>query len=215
MKKKSKVIIWLASYPRSGNTLLRTILWNCFGLPSMSIYTDDLDGNKALAEYIGHVENGKVPESGEVIPSIDLPLVKTHAHPVNNNPAIYVIRDGRDACLSLSRFWGGLTKEEVIEGEHNFGSWSDHVNSWNPWDRPNTLLLKYEDMVANLPATLKKIELFLDVEIVSSEIPDRKSIANVGGIHVNSKPKNKSILSEQNIKRFNELHGDTLKKAGY
>ncbi len=28
------MIVWLASYPRSGNTLLRTVLSECFGLRS-------------------------------------------------------------------------------------------------------------------------------------------------------------------------------------
>jgi len=41
-----KDIIWLASYPRSGNTYLRTMLWHCFGLRSASIYPNDLGGNK-------------------------------------------------------------------------------------------------------------------------------------------------------------------------
>jgi len=33
-------MIWLASYPRSGNTLLRVILKHCFGLSSQSVYHD-------------------------------------------------------------------------------------------------------------------------------------------------------------------------------
>jgi len=33
--------VWLASYPRSGNTYLRAILWTCFGLRSASVYADD------------------------------------------------------------------------------------------------------------------------------------------------------------------------------
>ena len=37
--------IWLASYPRSGNTLLRTILNHCFNLKSASFYFSDFKGN--------------------------------------------------------------------------------------------------------------------------------------------------------------------------
>src|SRR5258708_3341660 len=33
-------VTWLASYPRSGNTLLRIILKRCFGLTSQSLYDD-------------------------------------------------------------------------------------------------------------------------------------------------------------------------------
>ena len=54
-------MVWLASYPRSGNTFLRTILWQCFGLRSASYYRDDLGGNKELEEYVGHIE--RVPNN--------------------------------------------------------------------------------------------------------------------------------------------------------
>ena len=50
-------VVWLASYPRSGNTFLRTILWQCFGLRSASIYPKDLGSKKALEDYVGHIEH--------------------------------------------------------------------------------------------------------------------------------------------------------------
>ena len=53
-------IIWLASYPRSGNTLLRTVLWHCFGLRSASLYPEDLGGNKELKRYIGHIDQSEL-----------------------------------------------------------------------------------------------------------------------------------------------------------
>ncbi len=48
---KNPQVIWLASYPRSGNTLLRTVLYQCFGIQSASVYPNDLGGNKALQSY--------------------------------------------------------------------------------------------------------------------------------------------------------------------
>jgi hypothetical protein len=33
-------LVYLASYPRSGNTLLRMILWQCFGLKTVSQYDE-------------------------------------------------------------------------------------------------------------------------------------------------------------------------------
>lgn len=68
--------IWLASYPRSGNTLLRTILNHCFGLKSASVYTKDLGGNEKLETYVGHIEHD---EKGKLsFPNGVLPLIKTH-----------------------------------------------------------------------------------------------------------------------------------------
>ena len=49
-------IVWVASYPRSGNTMLRTVLWHCLGLRTASVYPNDLGGNKDLEDYVGHIE---------------------------------------------------------------------------------------------------------------------------------------------------------------
>src|SRR5882672_2574662 len=44
--------VWLASYPRSGNTYLRAILWSCFGLQTGSVYPDDLSLD--VSQHVGH-----------------------------------------------------------------------------------------------------------------------------------------------------------------
>jgi hypothetical protein len=37
------VILWIASYPRSGNSFLRVVLKAAFGLPSDSLYAEKSD----------------------------------------------------------------------------------------------------------------------------------------------------------------------------
>jgi hypothetical protein len=37
------MIVWLASYPRSGNTFVRTLLHSAFGLESYSLHCDEGD----------------------------------------------------------------------------------------------------------------------------------------------------------------------------
>jgi hypothetical protein len=146
-------MIWLASYPRSGNSLLRTILWQCFGLRSFSIYPNDLGGNKELEDYVGHIEHD--PDGLVRFPSNAIPLMKTHDHPTHSHPAIYVVRDGRAASVSLRQFLGERQPlKAVIAGQHRFGTWSDHLTAWRPSIRANTLLVKYEDMTSNLPHVL-------------------------------------------------------------
>ena len=207
-------IVWLASYPRSGNTFLRTILWHCFGQKSASVYPNDLGGNIRLEEYVGHIEKGKnVPLQ---FPENNIPLVKTHELARDENPAIYVIRDGRAACVSLWKFYNGsLPLKAVIEGQHRFGTWSSHVQSWNPWDRPDTLLLEYEQMKDNLPAVLNEISDFLKRDIISQSIPDRNTIAGVDGRWVKKKKGWRAELSGDLLRNFNQVNKHTLIKAGY
>ena len=210
----SMEVVWIASYPRSGNTFLRTILWHCFGLRSGSIYPDDLGGNKALEDYVGHIEHG--PGNQILFPENSVALIKTHDYPIDANPAIYVIRDGRAASVSLWRFYNkSISLQAVIEGRHRFGTWSAHVAAWKPWERKNTLLLEYEDLRGNLPLVLDKISHFLKREIVSQHLPDRNTIANADGRWVRSKTDWKAEISGELLERFNEINGEMLKKMGY
>jgi hypothetical protein len=87
-------IVWLASYPRSGNTYLRAILWTCFGLQTGSVYPDDLFGDSAVAQQVGHFEGTAHGQFSADF--LRLPLVKTHEWPVDNRKAIYIVRNGRD-----------------------------------------------------------------------------------------------------------------------
>ena len=211
---QGKTTIWLASYPRSGNTFLRTILWNCFSLRSASIYANDLGGNKKLEEYVGHIEhdaNNKI-----LFPAGNLPLVKTHRNADDDSPAIYVIRDGRAACISLWEWCNrNIPLEDIISGENTFGSWSSHVQSWDPWNRPNTLFLKYEDMNSDLSTTLNSISNFLGREIINKSLPDKNTIANVDGRWVRSESNWRSKLSGSLLEDFHRIHGEVLRKAGY
>tara|TARA_R110000850_G_scaffold164847_20_gene289884 strand:- start:813 stop:1706 length:894 start_codon:yes stop_codon:yes gene_type:complete len=212
--------VWLASYPRSGNTLLRTLLMQCFGLRSTSVYPNDVKKrlapkrNDSLEKSIGHIEHDV---DGEVrFPAGQPALVKTHERPADEGPAIYVVRDGRAASVSLAAFeMGRRSLAQIIEGRNPYGTWSSHLQSWNPWERPNTLLLRYEDMVADPTETLRQLSEFLKREIVNTEIPDREVIAEDGGLWVKKKDGWKGEISEELMERFNEINGEMMEKAGY
>lgn len=207
-------VVWVASYPRSGNRFLRTILWHCFGQRSGSIYPNDLNGNRELEKYVGHIELAR----GRPIlfPKDNLPLIKTHEYPFDAKPTIYVVRDGRAATLSLWRFYGGTHPlRAVIEGQHRFGTWANHLAAWKPWERKNTLLLEYEDLRCNLPLVLDKISVFLKRDILSRQVPERGTIAAVDGRWVRNKSDWRSEFGEDLLRRFNEINDEMLKKMGY
>lgn len=206
--------VWLASYPRSGNSLLRTVLWQCFGLRSASVYPNDLGGNTELERYVGHIEHG--PDRRIHFPENSLPLVKTHEHPTDKNPSIYIVRDGRAASVSLWQFYHEkLPLEAVIAGQHRFGTWSNHVAAWRPWERPNTLLVKYEEIISNLPRILEEISAFLECDILANRIANRDTVAGVDGRWVRSKSDWKLKISDVLLERFNEINGEMMQEMGY
>jgi hypothetical protein len=206
--------VWLASYPRSGNTLLRTILWHCFSLQSASIYRNDLGGNQALEAYVGHLEQGA--NNSVNFPENSIPLIKTHGLPQAAAPAIYIVRDGRAASASLWHFYNGeMALQDVIAGRHRFGTWCNHIEAWQPWSRPSTLLLKYEDLTAELPEALKQISHFLQREIINTVIPDREIISETDGRWVRKESQWQAVFTDEHLQQFNEINGAMMRKLGY
>jgi hypothetical protein len=146
--------VWIASYPRSGNSFCRTILRSLFQTESRSIYSLR---RQAL-------EQGRPPPPGETASGDDdaggITYLKTHELPdeVPDHPALYVVRDGRDSYVSYAHFalahfpeqHRGLSYAEVlrmlVESRTHFGGWSVHVEQW--LQRPaQTAILRYEDMI--------------------------------------------------------------------
>ena len=150
------MIVWLASYPRSGNTLLRTILFNTMGLASLS---DEVGETKAvgLTEFARHrtgtweIEGSWEDFYTSASQSAQIFLVKTHRMPRDDQPAIYVVRDGRKACLSYSRFHERFTRSpypgllQLVLGDDFYGGWSEHYRVWNR--RENTFVVRYEELI--------------------------------------------------------------------
>jgi len=167
------MIVWLASYPRSGNTLLRTILKQCMGYDS---YDDQVDESLRAAHSSSEAErlfgHASVPDAWDkfyaAASSSELTsFVKTHLPPRDNQPAIYVVRDGRKALLSYLHFHRKFFPENDVDllglvlGFDEYSSWSEHLEAWLPFDRPNTLLLKYEELINADMALLEKIACFI------------------------------------------------------
>jgi len=146
------VTLWLSSFPRSGNTLFRQILFAGWGLSSGSVYHRDLGDNLALIRASGHVDlrlvNG--PHGIEALNPHNLPI-KTHDLPPHRAArAIHVVRDGRAACVSLWHFTNrALPLADIVCGRTRFGTWSDHVMAWLAVEGL-LAVVRYEDMIARI-----------------------------------------------------------------
>ena len=206
--------LFVSSYPRSGNTFLRTVLFQCFNLKSGSVHVNDLGGNIKLENYVGHIEQNE--DRSITFPEGQFSIIKTHGENIPNAPTIYVLRDGRAITVSLWEYYRReYSISDIIEGNISFGKWSDHINSWDPLSRQNTLLLKYEDILTNLDSVLLKLGVFLNQNVLNHKLPPRETIADDDGRWVRKKTNWKSELSGENLDRFNELNKPLLKQFGY
>lgn len=158
------MITWLASYPRSGNTYLRTLLHHYYGTPTYTVYkgVSVNDEQRRVAEITG--SRPRPMPLAEMAAAPDHFFVKTHELPADDFPALYVVRDGRDALVSYAHFIlrsreieTGLpvddrpdafrqTLHDLICYKASFGGWSAHVLAWTGRTAP-TAVIKFEELV--------------------------------------------------------------------
>lgn len=167
------MIVWLASYPRSGNTLVRTLLKTCFDLVSYDAERAMGEGRTDMMESsagrVGDVEiegdwatfYARAKASPEIF------VVKTHRPPMDDSPCIYVVRDGRAACQSYAKYMrnfhpdAGRTLLQVIVGEDFYGDWSSHYSAWKDRQQGVTLELRFEQLGDASEEDVEKIRAFL------------------------------------------------------
>ena len=229
-------LVYLASYPRSGNTLLRMILWQCFGLKTVSEYDEEprWNANPDWLSLVGSVEHWDTDFLVRLDDEQGIVPFKTHAHPENmayrERPAIYVIRDGREACVSYWRFHHDIlgrrdvSLRDVIRGDCLFGSWSAHVWAWGPTTRRNTLFLRYEDMKGSWARTCARIGVFflgagaLTCWPYTGEKPtpwDQLHQTDPAFFRSGKNDTWRDLMTGDDLRLFDKLHGDTMRKYGY
>ncbi|MBX3063939.1 MAG: sulfotransferase domain-containing protein [Anaerolineae bacterium] len=157
------MILWLASYPRSGNTFFRAVLKHVYDIPTETIY--DLDQMEMatwqrMKKVVDFQPENTTPLA-ELIASKQVHIVKTHDMPKEDHPAVYLVRDGRDALVSHAHYvlqydWKLPAEERparfyealrmLVETDVSFGGWSGNVLAWLARTTP-TAVLKFEDLI--------------------------------------------------------------------
>lgn len=170
-------LIWLASYPKSGNTWLRFMLSSyLFGPPEESL---------AVAQRIPDLHR-TIP--GQLPPG-DPELIKTHFLLSDQHPrfdetlgAIHIMRNPRDVALSALNYRKltgegarAFTESGYLKGfikaggdldwlRIGFGTWAQHARSWTTTTRFPVLSLRYEDLKQDPQSGLRAMIEFLKID---------------------------------------------------
>jgi len=175
--------VFVASYPRSGNTWLRTIIAHLL-YPNLDI--------TALADL-----DNLVPDSHKfVLPITEYPfstprVIKTHRpfsfrheplNPALYGKFIYIVRHPFNTIRSFFhyRFSDDMSAanlqrhvEDVIYGLTIHGSWQDNVLSWHfAAQRAEALILRYEAMQQDPASHIQQIAQFLGATINDNQLAD-------------------------------------------
>jgi Sulfotransferase domain len=160
----------LVSYPRSGST------WFSFMLADLMLGKDP-SFNEA------HLAVAELPDARRalhLLPTGGRMLRSHEKWRKQYGRVIYLVRDPRDVVFSYYRYrrWlreysGSLTDFAVmfVEGEiDSYGRWDTHVESWLNAPSATTLVLKFEDLVADPIAALGQAATFLDLHCADEAI---------------------------------------------
>jgi len=232
--------IFLVAYPKSGITWLRFLIGNY-----MSGNECDFSNSHFLIPDIHYnLEYCRSLKSPRIIKS-HMPYTKRYPR------VVYLVRDGRDVAVS---FFYYLKKYKQIDQDKSFseflpefnkgpidrfGSWSRHAESWMKHSGPNLLIVRYEDLLENTEAELKKILTFCRFDIDDARVTtaiEYSSMDKMRKSELDEQDKNelfsnsdKSIsfvrsgksgnwseyFNERELSEFYQRHGRSLKSLGY
>lgn len=173
--------IFLASYPRSGNTWVRVILAN------MILGPGALHGLRELDAVVPDIHRGVPPGDPPALPRV----IKTHQpfafrHESHRaelyRRVIYVVRNPVDSILSYHEFLrrsepGFATPLEhfahdAVNGAVHPGSWNEHVLSWTHLKGREVLVIKYEDLRAAPLDSAAKMAAFIGKSMNEKQLAD-------------------------------------------
>ena len=216
--------IWLAGYPRAGAALIRTILVHCFGHATASIYDETQIG----PEYEDAVSMVRMPisldELAGMLQDQGALVIKTHQHASQDgepNRTIVIVRDGRRMFESLRAFYrerNGLqySMTELIEGRHLWGDWTAWIRSWHDRGRGDTLWLRYEDIMENVPWAVEQIGRHIHCEPTGYEIPAFETLrSHTPTIFRKASMTGNGGMTPAEEELFWLCHGSTMTMLGY
>jgi len=169
--------IYIATYPKSGTTLLQ-----------MMLYQLTTDGGMGF------------PHINAVCPWIEMEIFKRNAASLETFPSprcfkthlfhrqlprrgrfIYIVRDVRDVVVSAFHNARRLGKDTSLErftaeflesGWGASGTWFAHLRSWWPHRHDgDVLFLSYEEVIADLEGTVRRVAAFCGIPLREEEMP--------------------------------------------
>jgi hypothetical protein len=162
-------------------------------------------------------------------------FVKSHDLPAgSDHPAIYLVRDGRDALVSYAWFslvlHGGLRFEDVdherfrsalhavmTDRRSPYGVWSQHVRAW--LERPRTTVVRFEDLIERPAECVRRAVDGLETGLAYHDAP----VPGFDELHA-GRPRFfrrgrvgawRDEFPPDLLQQFWREHGDGMRAAGY
>jgi len=176
--------VFIASFPKSGTTWTQQIV--------RLVYSRGLihDSDPPLHTIIPWLDDSEDLPDLSVVDSMLSPRVFKSHNPYHllprnlteSNRLIYVTRNAKDTAVSMYFHTFGFKMyeydkpiehfiDEFMAGRVEYGPYWTHLKSWHAQrEQRNILVLHYEEMQADLAATVARVAHFLDQSLTNEEI---------------------------------------------
>lgn len=225
-------MIWLASFPRSGNTFIRNILYEVYGIASSTFHYQTEYPVDLNYDQFSFVKTHELPQ---LLKPTDISI-----------PSVYIVRDGRDALVSMahhrkdiiapgSDFYQNLKEAIIADHGSFFGGWSKNVEQWI---LKSNIIIRYEDLIKDPIGSVERIRQLYDLPKPQIEkLPSFEKLKN--GIPKYGADRDRNISDDQKKEKsskffrkgksggwkeempddlhnlFWSYHGETMEKLGY
>jgi Sulfotransferase domain len=196
---------FIVSYPRSGNTWTRFLIANLLHPEEPATFANIErllpDSEAQSSRYLRRVQRPRV--------------IKSHQYFDPRFPrVVYILRDPRDIALSYYDFQRKYRQIEdgyplasyvsdFVNGRlisRTWGTWGENVGSWLAARGGSSrfLALRYEDMIADTAAQLKRIAGFLEVDLSAARLASVIELSSADRMRELEKTQGKEWVSTKN-----------------
>jgi hypothetical protein len=224
--------VFIAAYPKSGNTWMQVIV------AALSYGVSPLQcPDSVVQELVPDIHQKRVYK--RFLPQMTF---KTHHLPrPEYKKVISLVRDGRDVLVSYFHYLRALGRaadyERLATRGDVFGPWHEHVLRWkaNPFEA-DVLVVRYEDLLSSPEVEIQRVSAFIGSHATAERIRDIAKETEFSimqdrekkfGIDNPEWPKDKPFFREGRAKqfekacdpamltRFTALSGAALQAYGY
>lgn len=231
-------LFYVASFPRSGNTWIRSILIDL-------LKPNTIDVNPIFRKWFGMINKHQIPEINyNQLTDSKYTMIKSHGRYETTKmgiPIIYLVRDGRDSTISYYHFnvdHRGYTEDfnsyfdrHIGENRMNsyrervlrefMGDWSENALSYV--NRNNVLILRYEDLIrdtlSGVHEMLNFIGVKIDADLIEKSVEagqQRLKDKNLRHDRPRGVSKNwREFMNAEQQRQFGERHRSALDLYGY
>lgn len=184
-------LVWLASYPKSGNTWLRFFLQNYFfGAPADS---------RDVARNIPDIHSAGLSldrATGKLFCKTHYQWSDEHPYAASTKSFIYIMRHPKDILLSTLNYFKldgqpPFTDAEYVQTfieragapewqDMGMGTWPGHVASWLDTNTYPRVVLRYEDLLADPYTGFRSVVEFLTGRINDSGLEQAIEASSFG-----------------------------------